>query len=99
MLKFAFDGICSFSIIPLKLSSYLGFMTAFIGFIFGIYIFVLKLFSNKPVVGWTSLMVAVLIIGGIQLISLGLLGEYVGRIYDEAKNRPLFIIEGVYGKK
>ncbi len=94
MLKFAIDGILSFSQVPLKISSVFGLLTSVVGFIFMLYGLLMKLFFPEYVIeGWASLFVAVLFLGGVQLICIGLLGEYVGRMYEETKNRPLYIIE------
>ncbi len=94
MLKFAIDGILSFSQIPLKISSLFGLITSGISFLFMIYGLVMKYFFPQYVIpGWASLFVAVLFLGGVQLICIGLLGEYVGRVYEEAKARPLYIID------
>lgn len=99
MLKFAMDGITSFSTIPLKLSLNVGFITAFLGFIYALYAIYEKIFLGVPIRGWSSLIVAVLVVGGVQLFTIGIIGEYVGRIYDEVKNRPLYFIEGIYKSK
>ncbi|PJZ68919.1 glycosyltransferase [Leptospira perolatii] len=96
MLKFAIDGITSFSSAPLKLSSYLGFLTAFVGALYAIYVIYLKLFTANTIQGWTSVMIVVLLLGGIQLIALGMIGEYLSRVHDQSKNRPLYVIEKVY---
>ena len=97
MLKFALDGITSFSTVPLQFASYLGLFVSGICLLYLPYAFWLRLFTDRPVTGWTSLFVAILFLGGVQLITLGVLGEYVGRIYDEVKYRPLYIIEKKYG--
>ncbi|EKO51301.1 glycosyltransferase, group 2 family protein [Leptospira kirschneri str. 200803703] len=96
MLKFALDGITSFSSAPLKLSSYLGFFTAFCGAIYALYVIYLKIFTSETITGWSSMMIVVLILGGIQLLALGMIGEYLSRVNDESKNRPLYVIEDVY---
>ncbi|EMJ53936.1 glycosyltransferase, group 2 family protein [Leptospira interrogans serovar Valbuzzi str. Duyster] len=96
MLKFALDGITSFSSAPLKLSSYLGFFTAFCGAIYALYVIYLKIFTSETITGWSSMMIVVLILGGIQLLALGMIGEYLSRVNDESKNRPLYVIENVY---
>ncbi|TGK18803.1 glycosyltransferase [Leptospira fluminis] len=96
MLKFALDGITSFSSAPLKLSSYLGFSAAFAGSLYSIYILYLKLFTNNTIQGWTSVMVVVLLLGGVQLLALGMIGEYLSRVNDQTKNRPLYVIEKIY---
>jgi glycosyltransferase involved in cell wall biosynthesis len=91
MLKFAIDGITSFSQIPLRVSTYLGFATSTFAFLYAIVVLALQfLHLNFP--GYTSTMLAILFIGGIQLIGIGILGEYVGRIYDEIKARPLYLV-------
>ncbi|EMJ97150.1 glycosyltransferase family 2 protein [Leptospira sp. WS58.C1] len=96
MLKFALDGITSFSSAPLKLSSYLGFASAFFGALYTVYILYLKLFTDNTIQGWTSVMIVVLVLGGIQLIALGMIGEYLSRVNDQSKNRPLYVIEKIY---
>jgi len=92
MIKLALDGIIGFSNTPLKSAYYLGFTVAFLSFIYGFFILVYSQIKAFPVQGWSSIMVTILFIGGIQLITIGILGEYIGRIYDEVKKRPLFII-------
>lgn len=97
MLRFALDGILSFSTKPLQVAVGFGFICATFS-VFGIlYALFLRLFTNIWVEGWTALMIAVLFIGGVQLICLGILGEYVGRIYNEAKRRPLYIVKTQIG--
>lgn len=96
MLKFALDGITSFSSAPLKLSSYFGFTSAFLGALYAIYVVYLKLFTNNTIQGWTSLTIIVLVMGGIQLIALGMIGEYLSRVNDQSKNRPLYVVEKIY---
>ncbi len=94
MLKFAIDGLLAFSQVPLKLASGLGLISAIVSFVFMIYgMFMKYLYPEQVVPGWSSLFSAILFIGGIQLICLGVLGEYIGRIYEEIKKRPLYIIE------
>ena len=94
MLKFAIDGMLSFSQVPLKISSAFGMLSAVISFLFMIYgLFVKFFYPEQAIPGWASLFSAVLFIGGVQLICIGVLGEYIGRIYEEIKKRPLYIIE------
>jgi dolichol-phosphate mannosyltransferase len=94
MLKFALDGIFSFSDLPLKVSSLFGFICAATSLSFMAYGFVIKYVHPEGLVpGWTSLFVAILFVGGVQLICLGILGEYLGRIYEEVKGRPLYVID------
>ncbi|HSX15564.1 MAG TPA: glycosyltransferase family 2 protein [Candidatus Saccharimonadales bacterium] len=98
MLKFAADGIFSFSTYPLKLIRNLGFFIAGLAFLGILYAIVMKIvFPDVTIAGWTFIVVSVLFIGGIQLVMLGLLGSYIGRIYTEAQNRPLYMISEVYG--
>jgi dolichol-phosphate mannosyltransferase len=94
MLRFAIDGILSFSQTPLKISTTLGFLCSGISFSLIVYSFIRKYFyADEVITGWASIFVAVLFLGGIQLICTGILGEYIGRMYDEQKNRPLYIID------
>ncbi|TDT50819.1 glycosyltransferase family 2 protein [Fonticella tunisiensis] len=94
MIKFALDGIISFSAKPLKMVQYIGFLSIIVTFCVFIYSIVSKIFGvGNPVSGWTSIMVTITFIGGVQLLSIGVLGEYIARIYDESKGRPLYIIE------
>jgi len=90
--NFALDGITSFTTTPLKWATYLGLMTAFISFLYGIVIIFQKLLYGNPVKGYPSLMVVILFLGGIQLIFLGIIGEYLGRMFDETKRRPLYFL-------
>ncbi|TGK04788.1 glycosyltransferase [Leptospira semungkisensis] len=99
MLGFALDGITSFSSAPLKFSSYLGFTSAFFGALYTIYILYLKLFTHDTIQGWTSVMIVALVLGGVQLIALGMIGEYLSRVNDQSKNRPLYVIEKIYSVK
>lgn len=92
MTKFALDGITSFSIKPLRISTVLGYVCALLAFLYGIYAIVIKLFTDKAVSGWTSLLAGILFIGGVQMIMIGILGEYVGKLFIESKKRPNYII-------
>jgi len=94
MVRFAFDGITSFSEIPLRFATVLGFAVSVFAFIYTVIVIVLKFIGrNEP--GYTSTMVAILFLGGVQLIGIGILGEYVGRIYDQVKGRPLYLISSL----
>jgi dolichol-phosphate mannosyltransferase len=97
MLRFALTGLFSFSSVPLQLASYLGFLISSIAFFYIVYAIGLKLFTDRVVLGWASVMVAVLFLGGVQLISLGIIGEYIGRIYEEVKQRPLYVVDEAHG--
>lgn len=92
MLAFAIDGITSFSVKPIRLISVLGFSIFFISLIALIYSLVVK-FLGKTEVGWTSIVISIWMLGGIQLLSLGVIGEYIGKIYNETKARPRYIIK------
>jgi dolichol-phosphate mannosyltransferase len=98
MVKFATDGIVSFSILPLRLATWVGFAASGIA-ILGILVTVIeRLIGMEGLVkGWASILVAVLFIGGVQLICLGIIGEYVGRIYGESKRRPLYVVREKLG--
>ena len=98
MLKLAVDAVFSFSNFPLKIAGYFGFLIAGLSFLYLIYVIILKLFTNTLIPGWTSLIVAVLFLGGVQLICLGIIGEYIGRIGEEVKHRPLYIIKEIIGE-
>ena len=95
MLKFALDGITSFSSVPLRLATWLGYITSLFAFIYGCSVFVLKALG-ATVQGWAAIMVGMLFLGGVQLICLGIIGEYIGRIFNETKQRPLYIIQEIY---
>ena len=91
MLNFAWDGITSFSIKPLRMIATLGFIILFISFIIMIYSLVQKIIGNT-VDGWTFLNISIWFIGGLQMLSLGIIGEYIGKIYNETKSRPRYVI-------
>lgn len=92
MIRFALDGITSFSDAPLKLASLMGFIVSGVAFLMILYALYARFISRDYVPGWTSLMLAVLFIGGIQLICIGMIGEYISRIANNIKNRPLYIV-------
>jgi len=97
MLKFALDGITSFSDIPLKLATWAGLLLSFLCIALILWVIWAKLFTDRTVLGWASIMIAVLFIGSVQLFTIGILGEYIGRIFDEAKHRPLYLIREMTG--
>jgi dolichol-phosphate mannosyltransferase len=97
MLGFALDGIMSFSTKPLQMSVALGMLCAAIALAGIIYALAVRLFTRNWVEGWTTVVLAVLFIGGVQLICVGILGEYVGRIYSEVKSRPLYVVDEYHG--
>jgi dolichol-phosphate mannosyltransferase len=93
MIHFAMDGIISFSLVPLKLAIWTGFIAIWIA-VAGIIVAIIdRLLERGLTRGWASLFVAVLFMGGVQLVSLGILGEYLGRIYTEVKRRPLYVVQ------
>ena len=93
MVKFAVDATTSFSKKPLKIAGYVGFFLSLASFIYLFITIYLKLFTDKTVWGWASIVSVSLFFNGVVLIMLGIMGEYIGRIYDEVKNRPLYIIK------
>ena len=95
----AIEGITSFSSLPLKVASYVGLATALFAFVFAIEIFAKALLYGNPVAGYPSLMVTVLFLGGVQLIAIGIIGEYLARIFIEVKGRPLYLLSGVYRQR
>ncbi|MFV0422949.1 hypothetical protein [Oleidesulfovibrio sp.] len=92
----AINGLTSFSIVPLRAASFLGATISFLAFLFGIFVIIKRLLYGDPVQGYASLMAAMVFLGGIQLLALGIIGEYIGKIYTESKRRPLYIITDSY---
>jgi glycosyltransferase involved in cell wall biosynthesis len=92
LFNFAVEGITSFSSLPLRLAGYMGFILSSLSFFYGAFLLIKTLFTGNPVPGYPSLMIVMLFIGGVQVFFIGVLGEYVSRIYDEVKNRPLYIV-------
>lgn len=92
MLRFATDGVISFSFTPLRLAVWMGFIAIAMALAGIVYAVLLRLYTNDWVRGWASIFVAVLFMGGVQLVSLGIIGEYIGRIYGEVKQRPLYFV-------
>ena len=93
LLNLAIDGITSFTTAPLRMATIFGFIVSFIAFVWIVYLLVRPLFGVSTGAGYSSLMAVILFLGGVQLLSLGIIGEYVGRIFIETKNRPLYLIE------
>jgi dolichol-phosphate mannosyltransferase len=92
MLKLALNAITSFSYFPLQMATYIGFITAGLSVIAIPVVILLRLITGTTLEGQATTLIIVLFLGGVQLISLGIIGEYIGRIYDEAKGRPLYIV-------
>ena len=92
MLKFATAGVTAFSVKPLRISIYLGSVFAFLAFIYGVYITYVYIFTNQAITGWTSVILSVLFVGGINLLMLGIIGEYLGKLFIENKRRPNYLI-------
>ncbi len=99
MILLAIDSITAFSISPLRIATYFGFFISGISLCYGIYLIIGRIFFNKFLIsmGWPSIMIAILFLGGVQLITLGIIGEYIGRIYNETKRRPLYVISEKLG--
>jgi dolichol-phosphate mannosyltransferase len=97
MLKAAIDTFVSFSSLPIRAISFFGLTVSALSFLFGLYVLANKLFRGAHVEGWTSVMLTVLVLGGVQLTMVGVLGEYLWRILDEARGRPLYILERQLG--
>ncbi|WP_249902134.1 glycosyltransferase family 2 protein [Paenibacillus sp. PK3_47] len=97
MIRFALDGITSFSHKPLKIATYVGFFLSFSSFLYLFFVVFQKLFTSWTVPGWTSIVGVNLLFNGIVLMLLGVIGEYIGRIYDESKDRPLYIVRETRG--
>ncbi|MCX7078131.1 MAG: glycosyltransferase, partial [Pseudomonas sp.] len=95
----ALEGITSFSTVPLRLWTYIGSGISLFAIVYAIYMVVDKILFGNSVPGYPSLITAILFLGGVQLIGIGILGEYVGRIYIEAKHRPRYVVKDVIGGK
>ncbi|MRI75635.1 glycosyltransferase, partial [Enterococcus mundtii] len=96
LLKLAIEGITSYTTAPLKISMYFGFLVSFVAFVYMIYVLIKTLIFGADTSGFPSLMIMILFLGGCQLISVGILGEYVGRVFLETKKRPLYFVENIY---
>lgn len=95
--NFAIEGITSFSTAPLRAATYLGIATAMLAFVYAAWVVTKALLWGDPVAGWPSTMTVILLLGGVQLVALGLIGEYLGRLYLESKQRPLYFVEDCLG--
>lgn len=97
MLALAINGLTSFSALPLRLATYCGFCAAFAGIPYALWTVYARLFTDLAVPGWASVIMIMLFMGGVQLVCLGIIGEYVGRVYDEVKERPLYVPQELLG--
>ncbi len=93
LINLAIDGITSFTTAPLRVSTFVGALISFVAFIYILYLVIRPLFGISTGAGYSSTMAAILFLGGVQLLSLGIIGEYVGRIFNESKNRPLYLVD------
>jgi glycosyltransferase involved in cell wall biosynthesis len=99
LIKYALDGIFSFSTFPIRAITYFGLLIAMSSFLYGAVIICAKIFFDKGIPGYSSIMSVVLFLGGMNFIFIGIIGEYVGRIFNEVKDRPLYIVEETNDKK
>lgn len=99
LVNLALDGITSFTTAPLRISTYIGAVISFLSFIYLIYLVIRTIFFGTDLAGYPSMMAVILFLGGVQLLSLGVIGEYVGRIFNETKQRPLYLIEEYHNGK
>jgi polyisoprenyl-phosphate glycosyltransferase len=91
--NFALEGVTSFSTAPLRVATYLGVLTAMLAFVYALWIVIKAMFWGDPVAGWPTMMTVILLLGGMQLVALGVIGEYLGRLYEESKQRPLYLVD------
>jgi dolichol-phosphate mannosyltransferase len=97
LFHLALDGIFSFSNVPLRMAIYMGLITAALGFAGGLYVIYAKIFTDRAILGWASTIISILFMGGMILVTLGVIGEYISRIYEEVKRRPLYVIREKIG--
>lgn len=95
LIRLALDGITAFSTTPLRLATYVGFITAIAAFVFGLWFIIKTLIFGDPVAGFPTLMTSMLFLGGIQLLAIGVLGEYLGRLFIESKQRPHYLVQSI----
>lgn len=99
LLNLAIEGITSFTTAPLRFATYVGLLTALGAFIYGLYYFIKTLIIGDPVAGFPTLIIVILLLGGIQLITIGIIGEYLGRIFNEVKRRPVYLAQEYNGER
>ena len=90
MLSFAWEGITSFSIVPLRLITVLGFCTGLVSFVVLVWVLLVRVFTDSAIPGWASILIPLLFVGSVQLLCLGIIGEYLGKLYSETKRRPKY---------
>ncbi|MHB1281673.1 MAG: glycosyltransferase, partial [Acidithiobacillus sp.] len=93
----AVEGVTSFSQVPLQLAAYLGFVVSLLAFLYAVWLVISTLVYGNPVKGYPSIMVTLLFLSGVQLMALGVIGEYLGRIYEESKQRPVYLVRQAWG--
>ena len=93
MIRLGIDAIVGFSALPLRLASMLGMFLAFLGALYFLYVIAVRVFTDSAIQGWTSVVGVTLVLGGVQLACIGIIGQYLGRMYDELKNRPLYVVQ------
>jgi len=98
-IKYLIDGVMGYSYLPLRLMSLVGIIISFFGFAYAATIFCAKIFGGIPIAGWAPIMMMILILSGIQMLMLGIIGEYLWRALDQVRNRPLYIIDRTYNDK
>ena len=99
LLKLALDGIFAFSSIPLRFASFIGGIAVIVSFVYALYALWAKLIDNESPIGFTALIFAIVFLSGVQLLFLGIIGEFLGRVFQETKQRPLYIVRRIIGKK
>lgn len=99
LINLAIDGITSFTTAPLRISTFVGAFVAFVTFLYLVFLIIRTIFFGSDLAGYASTMAVILFLGGVQLLSIGIIGEYVGRIFNETKQRPLYLIEEYYNGK
>ena len=99
LFRLAIDGITSFSNFPLRIVTFVGIMVALGALVYSMYFFVKTLIFGDDVQGFPTLIITILLLGGVQIMSIGIVGEYVGRIFNESKHRPVYFVRNYYGQK
>lgn len=99
LFRLAIEGLMSYTTAPLQLASIVGLLVSLVAFVYGIWILTKTLIWGDPVAGYPTMMVVILFLGGVQLLSLGIIGEYLGRVYNESKNRPVYFARTYNGKR